>query len=572
MVSAEASYGQLANVVIARTVSLPIMRIYYSFVPADLMEWSKTFIRGTVLMFGMFLGSLIALVLAPLISVNHISLAGLILSVAWLIEVWVMRKHFRRILKQVIVRDHLDFDHIASLQGFETGVAAFARQRKSPSDVVDGTGTSRGSLPTSPDTGDGKNMRHLLSHRHPEIRAGSARSLSGAPDLSAVPELLGCLDDPVAEVRRSSVQALMSYGPEVVPYLEVSLLKSPERVRRGILEAIRLGGIPSFDPSALIDQELRRAFDLVLAVRALDSFDRTPIMELFVKHLTELKESCVRMIFYCLWVNHSDMRLLYEALKSETAPVALELIETVVSGDIASRLICLIDKKPLDEMVKCGWEFYPVRPTPRVDRTLLALSESDLPLTSALALMAMAETGPQPCFLPAVESSLGNMHTLVRNAAGYALQGHRGQEAKMPELVEQIGLLQQFPIFHELELLELHAIASVLESERFDPGEVIVREGVDNSSIYLLLKGSVGVYERYGSGAQKEKAVLGPNQIFGELSFFTGSQPRSTCVAVGPVEVFVLRHRHFKEIMELYPQIPINMCRVFVRKLEETGY
>jgi CRP-like cAMP-binding protein len=119
---------------------------------------------------------------------------------------------------------------------------------------------------------------------------------------------------------------------------------------------------------------------------------------------------------------------------------------------------------------------------------------------------------------------------------------------------------------------ELHAIASIMNIEQFEPGDVMIREGEQNSSIYLIVSGRVTVYGNYGLEDQKEKVTLGEGAFLGELSLFTRMAPNATCVAADTTVAYVLRHHQFQEIMKIYPQIGINLCRFFTMKLRMVSY
>ena len=50
----------------------------------------------------------------------------------------------------------------------------------------------------------------------------------------------------------------------------------------------------------------------------------------------------------------------------------------------------------------------------------------------------------------------------------------------MPDVIERINRLRTFSIFEGMGVRELHAIASVVNIEHFDRGDVMIREGEEN--------------------------------------------------------------------------------------------
>ncbi len=70
----------------------------------------------------------------------------------------------------------------------------------------------------------------------------------------------------------------------------------------------------------------------------------------------------------------------------------------------------------------------------------------------------------------------------------------------------------------------------------FKPGEILIHENDVSRKLFILKKGKVRVFKNYMNG-KVTLAVLGPGEIFGELSFFD-SKPRSaSCEAL--TDVFV---------------------------------
>jgi CRP-like cAMP-binding protein len=142
----------------------------------------------------------------------------------------------------------------------------------------------------------------------------------------------------------------------------------------------------------------------------------------------------------------------------------------------------------------------------------------------------------------------------------------------MPDIIDKINKLRTFTIFEGMGIRELHAISSVISVETFAPGEVLIKQGEENSSIYLIVAGQITIYEKYGTQEQKAKATVGEGAFLGELSLFTRMPPNATCVADVVTEAYVLRHHQFQEIMKVYPQIGINLCRFFTMKLRQVAY
>lgn len=565
-----AAYGQFTVILIQRAIAGPVNKILYNIIPSELVVWSRTFIRGTVLKVGMLAGSLLMIALKPVITAQQLSPIAAVLALYWVVETLIFRKHYKRILKQVIVEKQIDFDQIESVRAFDSGGTVMAlaavpvedrSEEQLPEDLI------KKAPSIDPDT-----ALKLLDDENPRTRADAAASFAVSQDMRAVGKLIKCLEETDDEVRQSAVEALISYPDTILPFLEVSLVHSPQRTKQGILEVIRLSGLRQFEMIPFLGEELSKAYGNLIAIRGLQVVNGSLSGDMLKKHLEEFNEEILSLIFYALWVTHADMRLMYQALKSETASIAVELVENSIGKEMTLYLIPLIEDIPVNEKIEAGQKLLPLVRNETPDRLLNILGDAQDPVTRMLALFVIGERAPRPSFIPLIQQRLEDEDPFVRELAGYALKRCMNEVATMPDIIERIAKLRTFGIFEGMGVRELHAIASVVSVEHFEPGDIMIKEGEENSSIYLVVAGNVTVYRGYGTPEQREKATIGPGAFLGELSLFTRMAPNATCAAAEPAEAYVLRHHQFQEIMRVYPQIGINLCRFFTMKLRQVAY
>lgn len=117
------------------------------------------------------------------------------------------------------------------------------------------------------------------------------------------------------------------------------------------------------------------------------------------------------------------------------------------------------------------------------------------------------------------------------NRAGYSFPFPHRQiihaEAKKPFVFsrEHIALeLRQSELFAVLDDATISSLSELAPVEVFGPGEVVVREGDDGSSLFIVLKGTLDV--------SVDESIVGSiheDSFFGEMSLLTG-EPRSATV------------------------------------------
>ena len=99
-----------------------------------------------------------------------------------------------------------------------------------------------------------------------------------------------------------------------------------------------------------------------------------------------------------------------------------------------------------------------------------------------------------------------------------------------PSMSLQIGTqaLRGNALFADLSDPQRHALVEASQSLCFGPGEVIVREGEEGDSLYVVLVGRVEV-SKVVEGRQLVVCQLGESEVFGEMTLFLNA-PRSATV------------------------------------------
>lgn len=98
----------------------------------------------------------------------------------------------------------------------------------------------------------------------------------------------------------------------------------------------------------------------------------------------------------------------------------------------------------------------------------------------------------------------------------------------------------------------------------FQPGVVLVREGEDGRSMFLIEGGTVQVLTTDSTGATIPLARLGPGEFFGEVSVLTGRPRTATVVAETAVTVIEVSKDDLDQITATHPEV-----RALVQKFYE---
>ena len=106
----------------------------------------------------------------------------------------------------------------------------------------------------------------------------------------------------------------------------------------------------------------------------------------------------------------------------------------------------------------------------------------------------------------------------------------------------------------------LSEIAERASTRTFAKDEIVVAEGDESDSIYLLLSGYAKVYTVDGKGNEIPLKQLGPGEYFGEVALDGG--PRTASVkAVENCRCAVVRRGELRAFMTDYPEFALHRVR-----------
>ena len=109
-------------------------------------------------------------------------------------------------------------------------------------------------------------------------------------------------------------------------------------------------------------------------------------------------------------------------------------------------------------------------------------------------------------------------------------------------------------IFGELDFEDRVRLLESANPETFQPGSVIIRQGEELKTIFVILDGEVVVEQLNPHETETmELARLGVGNVFGEMSFLTGERTSATVRTMTEVDVLCLPHRHLRNFLDQDP-------------------
>ena len=557
---AAAAYAQVSQLLLMRAVTGPANKVLFNLLPENISKWSQTLARSSLARTSLLAGSLLTMGLQTFLSGRQTAIAGMILALYWLGEALVFMRNYRGGIRRTLLLDSMDFDAASeSWAGKDISAGQGPSLDDYPEEIIDLL--EERDLPDI----DSDQALAMLDSSSAEDRAKGAAWLGFSPDPRSMSRLTALLEDE-ERVKNAAQESLVKYAARYPEALTMFLHTAPHRSARGLLEAARLSGRKDFNLRPLIRSWIGEGYGALAAVASLRELDRPPVGDLLHEGLRRKLEDMLDLAFQALWVEHSDMRLAAMSLRSSSPALAVELVEATLSKDLKRVLLPLVDEIPLMERISRGKSAYPGCEPESADAALARLLLSPDPLLRMLAAACIGHDRPLEKHLPLLHGLRADSDPQAREAAEYALKRCRKGEEAMPMIINHVRDLAGFSIFKGVGVRELRAIATVVQSSRFEPGEVLVAQDDPGPDLVLITQGKALLRRENETAGEKE---LGPGDFFGETSLFTKKPAAFSCVALEKTMALRIGQLQFIEIMKLYPSISFNLCRFFAQKVEE---
>ena len=104
---------------------------------------------------------------------------------------------------------------------------------------------------------------------------------------------------------------------------------------------------------------------------------------------------------------------------------------------------------------------------------------------------------------------------------------------------------------------------------KFHAGEILIKEGDEGRSLFILRTGSVKVFKTY-LGRKLMLGILGPGEVFGELSFFDGHDRVASVQAIENGEAIEVDANKVQADLDSLPPWMKGVLKTVIGRLRET--
>jgi CRP/FNR family transcriptional regulator, cyclic AMP receptor protein len=133
------------------------------------------------------------------------------------------------------------------------------------------------------------------------------------------------------------------------------------------------------------------------------------------------------------------------------------------------------------------------------------------------------------------------------------------------------GVLRRAPLFDALDDEGARVLRRQMSEVKLSRGEHLFMEGDDGDALYVVIEGKVKLTRAAPDGRENLLSVIGPGEMFGELSLFDPRPRTSSASAVTDASLALLKHEALIPWLRERPDVSLHMLRQLARRLRRAN-
>jgi CRP/FNR family cyclic AMP-dependent transcriptional regulator len=134
-----------------------------------------------------------------------------------------------------------------------------------------------------------------------------------------------------------------------------------------------------------------------------------------------------------------------------------------------------------------------------------------------------------------------------------------------------IDVVRQAPLFAALNDEAADALMASMTPSHLERSEILFREGDGGDRLYVIREGKIKLGRTSVDGRENLLAILGPGEMFGELSLFDPGPRTATATAVAETQLIALGHDDLTSFLSGRPAVAANLLAALARRLRRTN-
>lgn len=134
------------------------------------------------------------------------------------------------------------------------------------------------------------------------------------------------------------------------------------------------------------------------------------------------------------------------------------------------------------------------------------------------------------------------------------------------------SFLRGVELFSGLSDQELRELAALTTTRRFKKNSAIILAEEEGEEFFIICQGQVKVSILHEDGREIILSILGPGEVFGELSLLDGKPRSANVIALQDTELITLSRAHFLALIHRKPRLATAMLAELASRLRQTDY
>lgn len=132
-------------------------------------------------------------------------------------------------------------------------------------------------------------------------------------------------------------------------------------------------------------------------------------------------------------------------------------------------------------------------------------------------------------------------------------------------------VVRRAPLFTALDDAQAASLRASMDSVKISKGGILFKEGDEGEHVYVIVDGKLKLGTSSGDGRENLLSILGPGEMFGELSLFDPGPRTSTATAVTDAKLLSLSHEKLIPWLRGNPEVSLHLLARLAQRLRRTN-
>jgi CRP-like cAMP-binding protein len=132
-------------------------------------------------------------------------------------------------------------------------------------------------------------------------------------------------------------------------------------------------------------------------------------------------------------------------------------------------------------------------------------------------------------------------------------------------------VVRRAPLFTALDDAAAASLRASMDTVKIAKGSILFKEGDDGEHLYVIIEGKLKLGTSSGDGRENLLSILGPGEMFGELSLFDPGPRTSPATAVTDAKLHSLSHEKVIPWLKQNPEVSLQLLARLAQRLRRTN-